>query len=867
MHRAPDRPSVLTGNVQTTRTRLRTLAAALAVVVALLAAGGGQGAESPAAPEVGAAAWRGFVDGERSAVAVGERMIVVLRNPSLADRVAEAGGRATESAMRTWTAAALAAQKQIAARLSREGIRLVPEYVYTRTFNGFAAPIDGRALALLERDPDVLGVYPVRAAYPASLSRAELRGPQFGVGGGRRIDLGVAGFDGRGVTVALLDTGVDATHPFIRDRLLDGVDILDPDARALARPHPNEPMRLERHGTQMAGLLAGSGGPGGIRGVAPGTSILPIRIAGWQPSAEGGYAVYSRTDQLLAGLERAVDPDADGDVLDAARVAVIGVAEPFASFPDGPVARAVAGAARLDTLVVVPAGNEGPAGPGYGSIAGPGGSPAALTVGAADLRRETATVRVVVRAGLRVVLDRKLPLGGAVAPRTPLSLAVARPRRSVASGPRGTPLARYFDDGGYSIVAGRAAFLARADGPTDDAREAVLAGAAAILVDGVVPAGALGLDDRLDVPVVGLPSAEAAALRAAIARGTDVSVSIGAPGWQVNGRRASIAPFSSHGLAFGGGVKPEVATAGVELVTADPGRNDDRTARYGTISGSSAAAALAGGAAAVLAQARPELDAAALKGTLVGTAVPVDRSPVAAQGAGVIDLGAATAAEVIADPAAVGFGAADEAGWRAVRRIAVRNVSTRRVTVRVAASAEGIAGVTVTAKPARLRLSAGQQRLVTLTARVSFLPRGLGAIEGRARLEVSGGGQLYVPWAVALPVQGSALIGGISLSARSFRASDRAPAVLTVQAGQVRDLAGRRQLRPVERLDVELWRGGERVGLLARLRDVLPGRYAFGLTGRGPRGGALAHGAYTLRVVALPPDGPAEAEVIGFRIR
>ena len=171
------------------------------------------------------------------------------------------------------------------------------------------------------------------------------------------------------------------------------------------------------------------------------------------------------------------------------------------------------------------------------------------------------------------------------------------------------------------------------EGPTDDARAAVLAGAEAILVDGLVPAGALGLDDRLDVPVVGLPTAAAAALRAAIARGTDVRVSLGAPGWQDNGRRASIAPFSSHGLAFGGGVKPEVAAAGVELVTADPGRNDDQTARYGTISGSSAAAALAGGAAAVLAQARPELDAAALKGALVGTAVPIRRSPVAAQGA------------------------------------------------------------------------------------------------------------------------------------------------------------------------------------------------------------------------------------------
>ena len=42
------------------------------------------------------------------------------------------------------------------------------------------------------------------------------------------------------------------------------------------------------------------------------------------------------------------------------------------------------------------------------------------------------------------------------------------------------------------------------------------------------------------------------------------------------------------------------------------------------------------------------------------------------------------------------------------------------------------------------------------------------------------------------------------------------------------------------RLDVELrTAGGKRLGLLARLRDLLPGRYAFGLTGHGPTGQLL----------------------------
>jgi hypothetical protein len=88
-----------------------------------------------------------------------------------------------------------------------------------------------------------------------------------------------------------------------------------------------------------------------------------------------------------------------------------------------------------------------------------------------------------------------------------------------------------------------------------------------------------------------------------------------------------------------------------------------------------------------------------------------------------------------------------------------------------------------------------------------------------------------------------------------------------VQAGQVRDLDGRRHVRPLSRLDVELWRGERQLGLLARLRDVLPGRFAFGLTGRGPRGGVLPKGVYRLRILAVPPDGEPEAEVLDFRLR
>ena len=222
--------------------------------------------------------------------------------------------------------------------------------------------------------------------------------------------------------------------------------------------------------------------------------------------------------------------------------------------------------------------------------------------------------------------------------------------------------------------------------------------------------------------------------------------------------------------------------------------------------------------------------------------------------------------EVAANPATVAFGAAGTAGWRAVRRLRLKNVSTRRLRIAVDAEVEGIAGVSVTAAPDRLRLRPGQEAVLALRARVSFLPRRLGAIFGSVRLDIAGGGSSAIPWAVALRASRQPLVSDVHLSTKRFRASDQAPAVLSIRAGSVRGRNGRPQVQPLARLDVELWRGRTRVGLLARLRDVLPGSYTFGVTGRGPRGTELTTGRYRLRIVAVPPDGAPEFASVGFRI-
>ena len=136
------------------------------------------------------------------------------------------------------------------------------------------------------------------------------------------------------------------------------------------------------------------------------------------------------------------------------------------------------------------------------------------------------------------------------------------------------------------------------------------------------------------------------------------------------------------------------------------------------------------------------------------------------------------------------------------------------------------------------------------------------------RAVVGPGTRLRIPWAAAVPVTRLPVVTRVKLSSAAFKASDRNPAVLSLVAGRVDGSAERPQLLPLSKLEIELYRGKRRVGTLVRLRDVLPGRYAFGLTGRGPRGARLPSGAYVLRVLGVPVGGGrATSESVPFRLR
>ncbi|GAA2108456.1 S8 family peptidase [Actinomadura alba] len=164
-----------------------------------------------------------------------------------------------------------------------------------------------------------------------------------------------AGYDGSGTTVAVLDTGVDTTHPDLAGKIAAERNFTtDADARDGLG-----------HGTHVASILAGSGSAsaGKRKGVAPGATLISGKVL-----ENGGFG---QTSWIIQGMEWAAG-DKDADVVN---MSLGGEA------PGGPLSQAVDRLTERDgALFVIAAGNSGCA----GCVKSPGDAASALTVGAVD---------------------------------------------------------------------------------------------------------------------------------------------------------------------------------------------------------------------------------------------------------------------------------------------------------------------------------------------------------------------------------------------------------------------------------------------------------------------------------------------------
>ncbi len=174
--------------------------------------------------------------------------------------------------------------------------------------------------------------------------------------------LASAGDTGQGVTVAVLDTGID-NLPDFSGRLVGGVDL----------PNGNNPYQDSYgHGTFVAGLIDGNGASsnGQYSGEAPGAKLVSIKVAG----ADG----TTHLGTLISGLEWGVDHWSTYDI----KVLNISLGfQPSQSTVNNPLDQAVEAVWNSGIAVVASTGN---AGPFNGTILSPGDDPLVITTGALD---------------------------------------------------------------------------------------------------------------------------------------------------------------------------------------------------------------------------------------------------------------------------------------------------------------------------------------------------------------------------------------------------------------------------------------------------------------------------------------------------
>jgi len=228
---------------------------------------------------------------------------------------------------------------------------------YRFAFNGMAAKVSPETLKKLKARPDVARVFRDGTAKANLTTSVPLIGaPQLW------SDYGA---NGQGIRVAVIDTGIDYTHPDLGGgfgpgfKVMGGYDFINGDA---------DPMDDYGHGTHVAGIIAANGT---LKGVAPGARLLAYKVLG-----ADGSGPFSA---IIAGIDRAVDPDQDPTTNDGAQVINLSLGGP--GDPDDAISQAVDAAVNAGVVCVVAAGNSGS---NYATLGSPGCARKALTVGASD---------------------------------------------------------------------------------------------------------------------------------------------------------------------------------------------------------------------------------------------------------------------------------------------------------------------------------------------------------------------------------------------------------------------------------------------------------------------------------------------------
>src|SRR3989344_1216138 len=345
--------------------------------------------------------------------------ILAIHLERIADEQHRALADITEQLQDTYTTSRVIAQLQrftgnVAAAITGRDIEtsdtIQPLESYSMVINGVVLALNGDEAARIARSSYVKRITPDRSFNILLSDSAPLIGASQAWD---MLDTEGMNITGVGTSIAIIDTGVDYTHPdlgactteqFIARtcmKVVDGYDFASND---------NDPMDSQGHGTHVAATAAGngrglilqkekkqeetliaedilselsveggeeSGGGGGgktgsdkrvFRGIAPEATIYAYKVF------EGEGASMS---DIISAIERSVDPNQDGNTED--HVEVISMSLGGYGNPDDPLSIASDRATAVGAVVVVAAGNDGPSAESVGS---PGTAREVITVGA-----------------------------------------------------------------------------------------------------------------------------------------------------------------------------------------------------------------------------------------------------------------------------------------------------------------------------------------------------------------------------------------------------------------------------------------------------------------------------------------------------
>lgn len=613
--------------------------------------------------------------------------------------------------------------------------------------------------------PGVKAVVPLRR-YHYSLNRAT----QLVDAPAAWSALGGLSNSGKGIKIAILDTGIDQTHPAFQDNSLPAPANFpaspDPDPAFPSDPNftnqkviiarsyvsmlaagsnPSNPAPDSRpddtsardrigHGTataSCAGAVSNTGPAVTFNGMAPAAYLGNYKIFG-----SPGLNDFSSDDVIITALEDALNDGFDIASISLGGPAFSGPLDVSQSECGGvcdPLASAVQQAVQDGLVVVVAAGNDGADTniPTLGTVSSPSDAPLAISVGATTNSHEfSAGVDI---SGASVPSDLK---------------AIAADPTADGPLPNGSLTAPLVDvtkagNDGYgcsafsSSLAGSFALIER--GPGGAATSCPFL----VKVLNAQNAGAVGVifydnvSESLFNPS-GLANTSIPAMLISNSDGLNLKSFIDAhPGYPVTldpntleillTTYNQLASFSSLGPATGtNAVKPELVATGTNVYMAvesyDPLGDLYSANRYGAFDGTSFATPIVSGAAALVLQAHPNFNPIQVKSALVNTAaqsVTQDDSgnPVSVReiGAGLLDTAAAIQQTVTVDPATLSFGALNGVGLPLTQTLQFTNAGSSSVKLTFSISAASTASTaSLSVSPTSLSLGAGSNGSVTV---------------------------------------------------------------------------------------------------------------------------------------------------------